>query len=88
MLTRLLFTQCQGGIQFSRSIKGSLRCLSTSNCLKTSDNNDNNISKGFLGKFWGPQTSIANKDFTNRWSMFVPAFATHICLGAPYGMNY
>jgi hypothetical protein len=22
-----------------------------------------------------------------RWSMFVPAFATHVCLGAPYGWS-
>lgn len=34
---------------------------------------------GFPSNFAGPST--------NRWSMFVPAFATHICLGAPYGWS-
>ena len=24
---------------------------------------------------------------TNRWGMFIPAFATHVCLGAPYGWS-
>merc|ERR1719477_346358 len=24
---------------------------------------------------------------TNRWTMFVPAFCTHVCLGAPYGWS-
>ena len=23
----------------------------------------------------------------SRWSMFVPAFCTHLCLGAPYGWS-
>jgi len=24
---------------------------------------------------------------TNRWGMFIPAFCTHVCLGAPYGWS-
>merc|ERR1719481_568485 len=24
---------------------------------------------------------------TNRWTMFIPAFCTHVCLGAPYGWS-
>jgi len=60
----------------------SLRCLSTSLPLKSEDG-----KKGFMEKFLGPESSIASKSFTNRWAMFVPAFATHVCLGAPYGWS-
>lgn len=42
---------------------------------------------GFLAKTFGPESSIAQPSFKNRWAMFVPAFATHICLGAPYGWS-
>ena len=50
------------------------RSLSTTNCLEKS--------------LMGPDAAIAeNPEKTNRWSMFVPAFATHVCLGAPYGWS-
>nr|XP_040568855.1 LOW QUALITY PROTEIN: oxalate:formate antiporter-like [Lepeophtheirus salmonis] len=44
-------------------------------------------SSGFMEKYFGPESSIASPDFKNRWSMFVPAFATHVCLGSPYGWS-
>ena len=65
--------------------------LSTSRCLNLCPNLkslDNNIEKSsVLSKLplYGAEKSIADQKFTNRWAMFVPAFATHICLGAPYG---
>jgi len=35
---------------------------------------------------FGLESNIAGPS-TNRWSMFLPAFATHVCLGAPYGWS-
>jgi len=31
--------------------------------------------------------STASETFTNRWLMVIPAFATHLCLGAPYAWS-
>ena len=59
----------------------STRCLSTSLSLKSQDGE----KTGFMAKYLGPESSIASEKFTNRWAIFVPAFATHVCLGAPYG---
>jgi len=61
----------------------STRCLSTSLSLKSKDDE----KKGFMAKYLGPESSIASEKFTNRWAIFVPAFATHVCLGAPYGWS-
>ena len=36
----------------------------------------------------GPNAGITKTDGNvNRWAMFVPAFVTHACLGAPYGWS-
>ena len=40
-------------------------------------------STGFLS----PDAAVDRTGKVNRWSMFVPAFLTHICLGAPYGWS-
>ncbi len=43
---------------------------------------------GALSRLLGPESAIArDPDKVNRWSMFAPAFATHLCLGAPYGWS-
>jgi len=62
------------------------RCLSLCPNLKSSDSPE---KPSFISKLplYGPEKSVASKNFTNRWAMFVPAFATHICLGAPYGWS-
>ena len=73
----LLSASCKKGFVLGPSITSSLRSLSTTSILKTGDNE----KKGLFS----PESSIASKDFKNRWAMFAPAFATHICLGAPYG---
>ena len=39
-----------------------------------------------MARLWG-QDSNPGTEKTNRWSMFVPALATHISLGAPYGWS-
>jgi len=41
---------------------------------------------GLLSKLWG-QESNDGTEKTSRWSMLVPAVATHISLGAPYGWS-
>jgi hypothetical protein len=40
-----------------------------------------------FARLLGPQSAVASPAFTNRWAMFGPAFATHVCLGAPYGWS-
>ena len=81
-MARLLFAGfCKNSINpVTNLTNNSIRCLSTSLPLKSEDG-----KKGFMEKFLGPESSIASKSFTNRWAMFAPAFATHVCLGAPYG---
>jgi len=41
---------------------------------------------GFLAKTFGVESNTAGPN-TNRWTMFVPAFVTHVALGAPYGWS-
>jgi len=42
--------------------------------------------KGLVERIFGLESNTASPG-TNRWSMFVPAFCTHVCLGAPYGWS-
>ena len=35
----------------------------------------------------GLESNVASKEFKNRWLMVLPAFATHMCLGAPYAWS-
>ena len=74
---------CRHSLPTLAQWSNSSRSLSTSLSLK--QNQDDNKPTGFMAKYFGPESSIASPDFKNRWGMFVPAFATHICLGAPYG---
>jgi len=41
---------------------------------------------GILDRLFGLESNTA-KEGTNRWTMFIPAFCTHVCLGAPYGWS-
>jgi len=41
---------------------------------------------GMLDRLFGLESNTA-KEGTNRWTMFIPAFCTHVCLGAPYGWS-
>ena len=68
----------------------SLRPLALSSSLRpaSSTQADNEPPKGFVAKYMGPSSAVASDPAkTNRWAMFVPAFATHVCLGAPYGWS-
>jgi len=86
MITRLVLkTPGTPGWGILKSLSYQARFLSIGSTLK-SDTSEK--KKGFLDKYMGPESSIASKDSKiSRWSMFVPAFATHICLGAPYGWS-
>jgi len=46
-------------------------------------------SEGFLARFMGPNAATVAEGTSppDRWAMFLPAFATHVCLGAPYGWS-
>jgi hypothetical protein len=44
-------------------------------------------NSSFLGRLIGEESNVASKDYTNRWAMVIPAFATHMCLGAPYAWS-
>ena len=41
---------------------------------------------GMLDRVFGLESNTA-KEGTNRWTMFLPAFCTHVALGAPYGWS-
>merc|ERR1719187_7895 len=41
---------------------------------------------GPLESLFGLSSNFAGPN-TNRWTMFAPAFCTHLCLGAPYGWS-
>ena len=41
---------------------------------------------GLLDRLLGLASNTAAPS-TNRWAMFIPAFCTHVCLGAPYGWS-
>jgi len=41
---------------------------------------------GVLARLWGTESNPGTEK-TNRWTMFLPALATHISLGAPYGWS-
>lgn len=43
--------------------------------------------KGLFDRIFGAEASIAPENFTNRWAMAVPAFLTHLSLGAPYAWS-
>ena len=45
-----------------------------------------NERRGLLERTFGLESNTASPH-TNRWKMFLPAFSTHICLGAPYGWS-
>ena len=64
----------------------SARCMASTLPWSKATKKDG-YNKGFFDRILGPDSSIADKSFTNRWAMFVPAFGTHICLGAPYGWS-
>jgi len=55
----------------------------------SSTNSDYHETKGGLVDRWlGPNAGVSRpEEGTNRWSMLVPAFLTHACLGAPYGWS-
>jgi MFS family permease len=53
--------------------------------LSSSDTQEKKPS-GLLDKLFGFESNTASPS-TNRWSMFIPAFSTHVCLGAPYGWS-
>ena len=53
----------------------------------SSDSNKPTPSKsGIFESMFGLASNTASPS-TNRWTMFVPAFCTHVCLGAPYGWS-
>jgi MFS family permease len=43
--------------------------------------------KGWFDRIFGKEASVAPETFTNRWAMAIPAFLTHVSLGAPYAWS-
>ena len=52
-----------------------------------SDIADKKVEKTFFQKYLGLESSTASPSFKNRWLIAVPAFATHMCIGAPYAWS-
>jgi len=44
-------------------------------------------NKSFFDKFIGPEAVVASPSFKGRWLIALPAFATHMCIGAPYAWS-
>jgi len=82
----LVSTLCGSG---SLSSLRSLTPRLSSHYLRYSSTDSNNpapTKSGPLEKMFGLASNTAGPS-TNRWTMFVPAFCTHVCLGAPYGWS-
>ena len=47
---------------------------------------DGQKRRGLVERVFGLESNTARPG-TNRWTMFLPAFCTHVCLGAPYGWS-
>jgi len=81
-----------GGRISSLSISNRLqvcRVLNSQNALQKrllSSSTEDKKPSGLMDKVFGLESNTAGPS-TNRWSMFIPAFCTHVCLGAPYGWS-
>ncbi len=68
----------------SRQWRATAQCFSSS----SPDSQPKEVAnKSFLDKLFGEESNIADKNFTNRWLMAVPAFATHVCIGSPWAWS-
>ena len=54
-----------------------------------STRSENDKKKESMFTRWlGPNAGVASaENKVNRWTMFIPAFLTHACLGASYGWS-
>ena len=43
--------------------------------------------ESFFQKHFGPNAARARPGFNKRYLMFIPAFSTHMCIGAPFGWS-
>ena len=68
--------------------KGNILSLSRLSSVNLSRqmSSDTKDRPGFLERTFGLASNTGSPD-TNRWTMFLPAFCTHVCLGAPYGWS-
>jgi len=55
-------------------------------CSSTDADKPATAKSGLFESMFGMASNTAGPS-TNRWTMFVPAFCTHVCLGAPYGWS-
>ena len=60
--------------------------LSSVNLSRQMSSDSKENAPGFLERTFGLASNTGSPD-TNRWTMFLPAFCTHVCLGAPYGWS-
>ena len=44
-------------------------------------------NEGIVEKYFGKESCIASPDFTNRWSMAIPAFITQMSIGSPWAWS-
>lgn len=77
--------------QFTRIENLSRQYRATAQCFNSvppdNQSKDVTVNKSFLDKLFGEESNIADKNFTNRWLMAVPAFATHVCIGSPWAWS-
>ena len=53
----------------------------------SSNTENKSEKKTFFQKFFGPESVVASPNFKSRWLVALPAFATHMCIGAPYAWS-
>ena len=61
-------------------------CRLSSVNIRQMSSDSNEKPPGFLEKTFGLASNTGSPN-TNRWTMFLPAFCTHVCLGALYGWS-
>ena len=74
------------GLPSSSLLPTSSTCLLPRISSTSSLSTEPSQPSGPLERLLGLASNTASPT-TNRWTMFVPAFCTHVCLGAPYGWS-
>lgn len=76
---------CLNGNPLSKGVR--TVSSTTSRHLSNSPDETSSNSPSFFAKHFGPNAAQASPGFKKRYMMFIPAFSTHMCIGAPFGWS-
>lgn len=71
----------------SSTILTNSRAFSSTNTTSTPTPEPPKEKKGWFDRIFSAEASIAPENYRNRWAMAIPAFITHVSLGAPYAWS-